>query len=112
MTIAICFSCGKIKFGGYLPCPSCKLEPKQEDELVYSLVLTDHYFDRATLEQISQAMQSGHPRPSLPADQYEQVLETIRKREARETSAKLKPIILIVSIIAAIVGAWFLFVHR
>ena len=45
MTMAICFKCGKMKFGAFTQCPECNGEPKTDDEFVISLVMTDHLYN-------------------------------------------------------------------
>jgi hypothetical protein len=42
MTTAVCFRCGKLKFGAFCPC-ECGAMPQTEDELAISLAMTDHY---------------------------------------------------------------------
>ena len=78
MTLAVCIACGAKKFGAFAPCPECRLEPDSEIEAAYSLALTDHYFASAVLDEISASIRSGRPRPSLPADQEEQLREAVR----------------------------------
>lgn len=104
MTEAVCFSCGELKFGGFLPCRKCKAEPKTEEETVYSLVLTDHYFDRATLEQISQAMKAGGARPDLPPEQYEQMAQMVRKMQTRNAAMGKNLKAIVIAIVAAVLG--------
>lgn len=43
MTKALCWQCGEIKFGAFNPCPACNAEPGNEDEIMVSLLLTDHH---------------------------------------------------------------------
>ena len=61
MTMAVCFKCGKIKFGAFVPCPVCASFPQTEDELALSMAMTDHYFDMPTLEQMGAAVRDGDP---------------------------------------------------
>ncbi|MBK8816496.1 MAG: hypothetical protein IPN42_13800 [Methylococcaceae bacterium] len=61
MTIAICKSCGKEKWGAFNECDNCGFIPNTEDELAESLILSDHYFDKVTLSNISLAFQTGKP---------------------------------------------------
>ena len=69
MTIAVCVGCGTKKIGAWTTCSACGLLPQTEFDVAYSLVLTDHYFSREVLDQISSDMQRGLPRPSLPPEQ-------------------------------------------
>lgn len=77
MTMAVCFKCGVIKFGAFVPCPQCSATPKTEDDLVLSLAMTDHYFDMPTLEQMGAAVRDGNP-PHLDPQTYTQMIEMIR----------------------------------
>lgn len=61
MTVAICISCGKEKWGAFNQCDNCGFIPSTEDDLAESVFLSDHYFKKNTLEEISLAFQSGNP---------------------------------------------------
>jgi hypothetical protein len=61
MTMAVCFKCGVIKFGAFCPCQECAATPATEDEVALSLAMTDHYFDRETLERIGADIRVGKP---------------------------------------------------
>lgn len=77
MTVAICVKCGAFKHGAFNPCNGCGFCPVDDYDMVYSLALTDHYFDLATLREIGGAIPE-HGRPSLPPEQEKQMLATIR----------------------------------
>jgi hypothetical protein len=77
MTMAVCFKCGVIKCGAFVPCPKCSAAPQTEDELALALAMTDHYFDMPTLEQMGAAVRDGNP-PHLDPQTHAQLLETIR----------------------------------
>jgi len=77
MTTALCFKCGEFKFGAFGPCKACRTAPKYEDELAYSLAMTDHYFDEHTLLQIKHDIRSGEP-PSLDPGTKAQLIKQIR----------------------------------
>lgn len=77
MTTAVCFKCGEFKFGAFGPCRACGTAPSNEDELAYSLAMTDHYFDQQTLAQIKQAIRNGEP-PSLDPGTKAQLVKQIR----------------------------------
>ncbi len=63
MTIAICFSCGATKFGALTLCEACNVSPRQEDEIVQSLLMTDRHMPMAALEELSQRMMRGEVWP-------------------------------------------------
>jgi hypothetical protein len=78
VTIAVCFRCGNLKFGAFCPCPDCSALPQNEDELVLSLAMTDHYFDRPTLERMGAAVKEGKP-PHLSSETRENMLADLRR---------------------------------
>ena len=49
-----------------------------EDDLITSLAITDHYFDRQTLEFISEAMKQGGSAPHLDPDLRESIRVSIK----------------------------------
>lgn len=65
MTKAVCFQCGHIKFGSFMPCDQCQTRPRTDDEMIVSLAMSDHYFADPTLEQMSQYIQEHHKPPQL-----------------------------------------------
>ena len=78
MTVAVCVHCGSMKFGAFTYCDACGVRPTAEVDIAYSLALTDHYFSTEVLNEISDAMRSGSPRPSLPKDQEDKFCEAAR----------------------------------
>jgi hypothetical protein len=81
MTTAVCFRCGELKFGAFCPCDKCGETPASDDELVLSLAMTDHYFDKATLEEMGQKVREGDP-PHLDPESREQLLQVLRQVRA------------------------------
>jgi hypothetical protein len=77
MTMAVCFKCGVIKFGAFVPCPKCSAYPQTEDDLALSLAMTDHFFDMPTLEQIGASVRDGKP-PDLDPATHAQLVEQIQ----------------------------------
>jgi hypothetical protein len=75
--MAVCFKCGVIKFGAFVPCPQCAAFPQTEDDLALSLAMTDHYFDMPTLEQMGAAVRDGNP-PHLDPKSHAQLIQQIR----------------------------------
>ena len=61
MTLAICFKCGKSKFGAFNPCEGCQATPRSEDDFVLSLALSDHYFQKPALDQMGADIAAGKP---------------------------------------------------
>jgi hypothetical protein len=60
MTVAVCFRCGERKVGAFGACGKCGVQPITDDDLVLSLAMTDHYFDRPTLAQMGDRISSSH----------------------------------------------------
>ena len=83
MTTAVCFNCGEIKFGAFTPCEKCEVIPKNEDDLVLSLAMTDHYFDISTLEQVAETIRSGE-RINLEPQTYEALVQLVRMKDVVE----------------------------
>jgi len=54
MTIALCFSCGDIKFGALVPCQKCGKESRHNSEL--RIRFSSHFMARSTLEQFGQVI--------------------------------------------------------
>jgi len=59
LTKAVCYHCGEFKKGAFTGCGSCKSAPNDDEEIVLSLALTDHYFDVATLSKFADAIKNG-----------------------------------------------------
>jgi hypothetical protein len=89
MTIAVCFRCGTLKFGAFCPCPDCTATPETEDDLALSMVMTDHYFARPTLEQMGVHIKEGKP-PHLHEQTREQVLASLRQSGIVEQLRRLR----------------------
>jgi hypothetical protein len=64
MTIAVCYMCGELKFGAFNSCGKCGGSPKTEDDFALSLAMTDHYFDKPTLEKMGADLKM-ESRPTL-----------------------------------------------
>ena len=79
MTIAVCFKCGEFKFGAFNPCEKCGEFPKTEDELAISLAMTDHYFDKHSLEQMGAATKRDGKPPNLAPETHQDLLKVIRE---------------------------------
>ena len=79
MTIAVCFKCGQKKIGAFLPCPNCGKVPKTDEELAVSLAMTDHYFDKADLDKMSEATRRNGKAPELSRETQQQMVEAIRR---------------------------------
>ena len=77
MTKAICWQCGALKTGSWIPCPNCSADPITIDERIISLFLSDHYHNEKSLNALHAQITSGSKNYVIP-------------NEIRE---KLKPIL-------------------
>jgi hypothetical protein len=77
MTQAVCFRCGVIKFGAFVPCPDCGALPDNEDDLALSLAMTDHHFDMPTLRKMGESIQGGVT-PHLDPQTHANLIDQIR----------------------------------
>ena len=77
MTQAVCFRCGVIKFGAFVPCSDCGAMPENEDDLALSLAMTDHYFDMPTLKKMGESIREGVT-PHLDPQTHAQLVGEIR----------------------------------
>ncbi len=77
MTVAVCFNCGELKLGAWTPCQHCHTLPKEDDDLVQSLALTDHFLDKSALENMSKLIANGQKMP-LDVDTYQKLLQHIQ----------------------------------
>jgi RecJ-like exonuclease len=59
MTIAICTACGTKKFGAFSPCDECGFTPSSNDERAKSVLLSDHHYTQAQLDELSRAIKVG-----------------------------------------------------
>ena len=59
MTHAVCFKCGEMKFGAWLPCSARGARPGTDQEINLSAAMTDHFFDLETLEQMGAKIKQG-----------------------------------------------------
>ena len=59
MTAAICFHCGKTKFGALTTCGVCGSTPSEEDDIALSMALSDHYHTVEHLEVLGWQIANG-----------------------------------------------------
>ena len=59
MTKALCWQCGEFKFGAFNPCPACNAEPGNEEEIMVSLLLTDHDLSEDELVSLQERIRGG-----------------------------------------------------
>ena len=59
MTKALCWQCGEFKFGAFNPCPACNAEPGNEEDIMVSLLLTDHDLSEDELISLQERIRGG-----------------------------------------------------
>lgn len=82
MTVCVCFKCGAIKWGAFNACPKCKSRPQSEDDFVISMAMTDHYFDKPTMERMGADIAAGKP-PDLDPETRANMLANLRESGVR-----------------------------
>ena len=86
MTLAVCVKCGAKKLGALTWCPVCHFEPGDDpdnDDDLYSMILSDHYFSADDLERFSNGMQDGMPRPRLSVEEETKFRDSSRLARAQ-----------------------------
>ena len=59
MTKALCWQCGEFKFGAFTECLSCNAEPVKDEDLMISLLLTDHELSEDELLSYQERIRRG-----------------------------------------------------
>jgi hypothetical protein len=82
MTQAVCFHCGEMKWGAFNGCENCGSKPKTDDELMLSIMLTDHNLSADKLAYFGRSIKAGQP-PLIPES------ERVKLRPAIEEAKML-----------------------
>jgi len=80
MTTAICYHCGEFKYGAFCECEECGHFPQTDDDLVRSLVMTDHYFDTNTLKSMGRMVGEGNP-PCVDPQIQKELIQLIKDNQ-------------------------------
>ena len=78
MTIATCMQCGEEKWGAVSPCEKCGFSPRTEDDIAWSMCVSDHYLSHETLVQIGEAIKAGK-RPRVDPESHAKMLAHMRE---------------------------------
>jgi hypothetical protein len=78
MTVAVCWKCGAMKWGAFNPCEKCNAVPATEDDLAISLAMSDHYFDKPTLERMGTEIAAGKPL-NLAPETRSKIIQMLRE---------------------------------
>ena len=88
MTMAICFRCGATKFGGFALCEECGARPESDDDLITSLLLTDHYHDATALGDFAARIKRGE-RPEMRPETRQRLREELERLKRDKVFARL-----------------------
>lgn len=61
MTHAVCFHCGEMKWGAFTACKNCGARPKSDDDLMLSIMLTNHNLSSDQLAYYGRSIKAGKP---------------------------------------------------
>jgi hypothetical protein len=78
MTQAVCFHCGDMKWGAFNGCENCGSKPKSDDELMLSIMLTDHNLSGDKLAYFAQSIKAGQS-PRIPDSEKEKLRPAIEE---------------------------------
>ncbi len=92
MTVAICVKCGTTKHGSWTPCRACGHSPFGEDELAWSIILSDHHLSAEQLEGVSQLIATTGRMPNIDPDFWNSELASIRKSAPSLAKRGLLPV--------------------
>lgn len=85
MTVAVCLKCGALKHGALTPCQACSYTPQDVEDQAKHVMVSDHHFSQADLEQISARVQNGQPLHFDPkqVERVSAVLQTVQQEGKR-----------------------------
>lgn len=66
-----------MKWGAFNPCEKCNATPRTEDDLAISLLMSDHYFDKPTMEHMGADVAAGKP-PQIDPETRRMLITTMR----------------------------------
>jgi hypothetical protein len=80
MTLAVCFNCGEEKFGSLVPC-ECGVQPTTENELAWSILLSEWHMSLDELRDVAQQLKLGKALPQLDPETIEALIPPANERE-------------------------------
>lgn len=87
MTQAVCFNCGELKFGSFTECENCHRTPENDDDMAFSMALSDHYFSLEQLNEIGNKIKNGENVKLNDADKQRFISEM---KDARKNNDLVK----------------------
>src|SRR5438309_11996172 len=86
MTIAVCFRCGAFKNGALVLCSKCGADPTTKEDRALSLALSDHHYEKKSLERYAVFIKAGKSPPVSP-HLVEELKESLTSEVAKRISA-------------------------
>lgn len=87
MTQAVCFNYGELKFGSFTECENCHRTPENDDDMAFSMALSDHYFSLEQLNEIGNKIKNGENVKLNDADKQRFISEM---KDARKNNDLVK----------------------
>jgi hypothetical protein len=89
MTMALCFSCGEIKFGAFCPCPQCHVTSCGNIRL--DMLFSDHYYEVETLRELGEVIRAIEPTCEDPSTRFWTFMHFISENHPGVLQMKGKP---------------------
>jgi hypothetical protein len=80
LTVAVCVKCGARKHGAWTPCRACGHSPFGEDEVAWSLILSDHRLSADQLQEASQFIAATGQMPGIDPDVLNREIASVRAK--------------------------------
>ena len=71
ITVAVCTSCGSLKYGAFSRCPECNVRPTNDHEFVQSFAFCDRYLDMAALEEVGDIIRTTGEPPQMTKEAHD-----------------------------------------
>jgi hypothetical protein len=88
MTIAICFKCGSKKDGSFVICKTCGTRPIRDDDCIYSMLMTSHYFKETYLMDMGKDIKNGKL-PNVEPSTWNKISEEFNRFKKTPTGQML-----------------------
>lgn len=89
MTMALCFSCGEIKFGAICPCPKCQIESTGNRRL--DIAFSDHFLDVETLKEFGAVIRQIHAACDDPPTRFWAFIQYVSEHHPKIMNIDLEP---------------------
>lgn len=91
MTVAICVKCGARKHGTWTPCQACGHTPFGEEEVAWSLILSDHNLSAGQLQEAAQLVATTGRMPRIDPDFWNSEVASVRAKARSLAKMGLMP---------------------